>query len=53
MDQLASLGIVYDDVIDVLEREAVEKFEKSWAELLETVQAALDTGDANEADNDA
>jgi transaldolase len=53
MDQLASLGIVYDDVIEVLEREAVEKFEKSWAELLETVQAALDTGDANEADNDA
>jgi transaldolase len=53
MDQLASLGIVYDDVIDVLEREAVEKFEKSWAELLETVQAALDTGNANEADNDA
>jgi len=53
MDRLASLGIVYDDVIDVLEREAVEKFEKSWAELLETVQAALDTGNANEADNDA
>ena len=33
-----ALGIDYDDVIAVLEREGVEKFEKSWAELLDTVR---------------
>ncbi len=39
---LESLGISYDDVIEVLEREGVEKFEKSWLELLDTVRAELD-----------
>ncbi len=43
LDRLAALGIGYDDVIEVLEREGVEKFEKSWAELLDTVRAALDS----------
>ncbi len=42
LDRLAKLGIDYDDVIAVLEREGVEKFEKSWAELLQTVESALD-----------
>ncbi|MDQ3104836.1 MAG: transaldolase [Actinomycetota bacterium] len=42
LDRLARLGIDYDDVIAVLEREGVEKFEKSWAELLDTVRTALD-----------
>jgi transaldolase len=42
MDDLAKLGIEYDDVIDVLEREGVDKFEKSWAELQETVRGQLD-----------
>lgn len=37
LDQLAALGISYDDVVDVLEREGVEKFEASWNELLDTV----------------
>jgi transaldolase len=41
MDDLAALGIDYDDVIQVLEQEAVEKFEASWTELTETVTAAL------------
>jgi transaldolase len=41
MDDLAKLGIDYDDVIEVLEREGVEKFEKSWAELVETVEGQL------------
>jgi transaldolase len=36
------VGISYDDVVDVLEREGVEKFEASWNELVETVQTALD-----------
>ncbi len=42
LDRLAALGIEYDDVVDVLEREGVEKFDASWGELVETVQTALD-----------
>jgi transaldolase len=42
MDDLAAVGISYDDVVDVLEREGVEKFEASWKELVTTVQTALD-----------
>ena len=42
MDRLAEIGIDYDDVIDTLEREGVEKFETSWTELLETVKGQLD-----------
>ena len=42
MDALAAVGISYDDVVDVLETEGVDKFEKSWHELVETVQTALD-----------
>jgi transaldolase len=37
IDQLTALGISYDEVVDTLEDEAVEKFEASWNELLETV----------------
>ena len=40
---LAAVGVDYDDVTALLEREGVEKFEASWAELLETVQSALDS----------
>ncbi len=47
MKDLAEAGIDYDDVIEVLEREGVEKFEKSWNELLETVEKNL--GAAQEA----
>jgi len=42
MADLKDAGIDYDDVIDVLEREGVEKFEASWKELLETVKGQLD-----------
>jgi transaldolase len=42
LDRLAALGIEYDDVVDVLEREGVEKFDKSWGELVDTVKTALD-----------
>ena len=38
----AHSGIDYDDVIETLEREGVEKFEKSWSELLETVGKQLE-----------
>lgn len=42
MDALERQGISYVEVVEQLEREGVEKFEKSWTELLETVQAELD-----------
>jgi len=41
LDELAAIGISYDDVVDTLEAEGVEKFEASWTELLETVQTEL------------
>ena len=41
-DELAAAGIDIDDVYLVLEREGVEKFEKSWTELLQTVTGQLD-----------
>jgi transaldolase len=42
LDALAALGISYDDVTAVLEKEGVEKFVVSWNELLDTVSAALE-----------
>jgi len=39
---LADLGIDYDDVVATLEREGVDKFAKSWDELVATVTEALD-----------
>jgi len=41
-DDLSEAGIDVDDVFAVLEREGVEKFEKSWQELLDTVQQQLE-----------
>jgi transaldolase len=38
---LAAVGIDYDDVVDLLEVEAVDKFETSWKELLESVAGEL------------
>jgi transaldolase len=46
MDDLEAVGISYDEVVDVLEREGVEKFEASWAELVEDVKIALDEAKA-------
>lgn len=39
---LESLGVSYDDVVQVLENEGVEKFEVSWKELLDAVRAELE-----------
>ncbi|MFB1297405.1 transaldolase [Mycobacterium sp. pW049] len=41
-DQLTAIGIDLTDVFLVLENEGVEKFEKSWHELLEATQGQLD-----------
>jgi transaldolase len=40
-DDLAAVGIDIDDVFVTLENEGVEKFEKSWTELLESVSGQL------------
>jgi transaldolase len=42
MDALAAVGIDYDDVVEVLEREGVEKFNVSGNEMIETVRSALE-----------
>ena len=41
-DDLEAIGIDLHDVFLVLENEGVEKFEKSWLELLEATQGQLD-----------
>jgi len=41
LDAIAALGISYDEVVQLLEDEGVEKFEASWKELLDTVSASL------------
>jgi transaldolase len=41
-DRLAAVGIDFDDVLDVLEREGVEKFSTSWHELVATVQDQME-----------
>jgi transaldolase len=41
-DELAAIGIDLPDVFKVLEDEGVDKFEKSWLELLEATQGQLD-----------
>src|SRR3954471_16041081 len=41
-DRLAAIGVDLTDVFLVLENEGVDKFEKSWGELLEATQGQLD-----------
>jgi transaldolase len=41
LDSVERLGISYADVTAALEREGVDKFEKSWIELLSNVQTEL------------
>jgi transaldolase len=40
-DELARVGVDYDDVTDTLEREGVEKFEDSFRQLLDSLGAKL------------
>jgi transaldolase len=42
LDELAAVGVDYDDVTAVLEREGVEKFAASWQELLKSVEGQLE-----------
>lgn len=41
--ELESIGISYDEVVSLLEREGVEKFVVSWNELVQTVSSALES----------
>ena len=41
-DRLAAVGIDFEDVLVVLETEGVDKFKKSWTELVETVQGQME-----------
>ena len=41
IDDLAALGIGYDDVVGVLEEEGVQKFAASWHELLGTIETEM------------
>jgi transaldolase len=41
LHDLAEVGIDYNDVVELLEVEAVDKFETSWKELLESVASEL------------
>jgi len=41
LDQLAAVGVDFDDVVEVLEKEGLQKFDASWTELVQTVQTAL------------
>jgi transaldolase len=41
LDDLAAVGVDYNDVVDTLEREGVEKFAASWTELIDGVSKSL------------
>lgn len=45
LDDLAALGIGYDDVIEVLEAEGVQKFEDSYGQLADSVRVQLESAD--------
>jgi transaldolase len=42
MAALAEAGVDYDDVIETLQQEGVEKFVKAWDEMMETLRGNLE-----------
>jgi transaldolase len=44
-DDLAALGVAYDDVVTVLEEEGVSKFAASWQNMLETLKEEMDAAE--------
>jgi transaldolase len=42
-EQLEAIGVGYDDVVQVLEDEGVDKFGVSWNQLLETIKSEMST----------
>jgi transaldolase len=49
-DGLRDVGVDFADVLEVLEREGVEKFEKSWQELVDAIQRQLEEAGDRGAD---
>jgi transaldolase len=47
LDDLEAAGIDYDDVVQVLEDEGLEKFEKAWGDLIESVTDQLEKAGAD------
>jgi transaldolase len=48
LDDLASTGVDYDDVVRLLEQEGLEKFEDAWTELLSGVSEQLEAAGSAE-----
>ncbi|GAA2151294.1 transaldolase [Nocardioides koreensis] len=48
-DRLAAVGIDFEDVLLVLEHEGVDKFKKSWDELVETVAGQMEKAGQGQA----
>jgi len=46
MDELKTVGIDYDEVVELLEVEGVEKFEQAWTSLIESVTDQLEKAGA-------
>ena len=46
LDRLESVGVDFADVLAVLEREGVDKFVKSWEELVATVRGQMEKATA-------
>ena len=42
LDDLENVGVSYNDVVELLEVEGVDKFEKAWGELLDGVTAEME-----------
>ena len=42
LDAVGHAGVDYQEVVETLEREGLQKFVDSWQEQLQTVRAALD-----------
>ncbi|HYF72062.1 MAG TPA: transaldolase [Nocardioides sp.] len=48
LERLGELGIDFEDVLVVLETEGVDKFKKSWTELVETVSTQMKKAEASQ-----
>lgn len=46
LDALDAVGVSYVEVVELLEVEGLQKFDASWAELVQTVQEHMDTAGA-------
>jgi len=53
LDALKAVGVDYDDVVQVLEDEGVEKFETSWNELIDSITTELEKQGADVAPSGA